>query len=176
MKAWKVTTMRAEEKKILEKYQRVSPVDVEGLARELGLSIHREPLGRGVSGKLVRLVDGPRGDYAIYVDEDDNRRRQRFTIAHEIAHFLLHRDRFEREIVDNERYRSRLSNAEETRANGLAADILVPVPTIRYLQSIGYETAAELARQLDVSELAMSIRLSYLRDQPVHNLTTTTAT
>jgi len=87
--------------------------------------------------------------------------RQRFTIAHEIAHFLLHRHLLESKgaLVDDTMYRSGLSTAEEAAANKMAAHILMPFSLINSLSNNGFNSVESLARQLQVSKTAMKIRL-----------------
>ena len=47
--------------------------------------------------------------YAIFVNKGDRyKTRQRFTIAHKIAHFILHREAIGDGIVDDALYRSGL--------------------------------------------------------------------
>ena len=88
--------------------------------------------------------------------------RQRFTVAHEVGHFVLHRDKLERgDLVDDAMYRSGLSSSEETAANRLAADILMPFQLIRSLLSAGIRDPEALANKLQVSAAAMRIRLGF---------------
>ena len=61
------------------------PVDVEAIARGMGLRIEYTYLRDGVSG-MVRAR--PDQIPTIYVDRDENPSRQRFTIAHELGHFV----------------------------------------------------------------------------------------
>ena len=62
------------------------PVAIEIVARRLNLTMEAAGLGENVSGMLV--VKGDRG--AIGYNSAHARVRQRFTISHEIAHYLLH--------------------------------------------------------------------------------------
>ena len=62
------------------------PVDVEGIARGLDiLEIHRKP-STGFEGML--LTQPEKTDGGIIVNSNSNARRQRFSIAHELGHFL----------------------------------------------------------------------------------------
>ena len=94
--------------------------------------------------------------------------RQRFTLAHEIGHMLLHRDRIGDGIVDDILYRSSLSDTLEAQANRLAADILMPYPLImeklhEYEDIVDEERKYEsVARDLEVSTTALKIRLGKL--------------
>ena len=66
------------------------PVNVEQVAKSLGLKVVRVDLGDDISGLLISKGDST----TIAVQESDPPKRQRFTIAHEIAHFHL-RHQFE---------------------------------------------------------------------------------
>jgi hypothetical protein len=57
------------------------PVDVERLARAEGFTIERRPLGDD---------DGETVGQCITVNSDQALVRQRFTIAHELGHFVMH--------------------------------------------------------------------------------------
>ncbi len=147
---------------VIAKYQKSAPVDVIGIARELGLNVwEMQSLPSSVSGKIFRdpLNGGPSG-FSIAVNASESPLRKRFTIAHEIAHFLLHRDFLEKDdLVDDAMYRSGLSSAEETQANRLAAQILMPFPLIQALVDSGVKDVATLANMFQVSQPAMKIRL-----------------
>ena len=149
---------------LLAKHQARAPVNVIGFANDLGIKVFTSnKLGSDISGKLFR--DGTLGGesgYAIVVNGSHPEVRRRFTIAHEIAHFALHRSAVGNGISDNEFYRSALSNKQETEANKLAAEILMPYALMKQIkdeQSLADGDANELARQLNVSEIAMKIRL-----------------
>lgn len=66
-------------------------VSVKALAEALGLDVHQVDLPKGMAG---RLVPDPFSDsgYAIEVNRHHSVRSRRFTVLHEIGHFLLHAD------------------------------------------------------------------------------------
>src|SRR5690348_7730596 len=108
---------------VIARHQQSAPVDVDAIANDLGLKVYRTDLGPEVFGILKR--DSSRGGwsgYAVWVNGKNHPNRQRFTLAHEIAHFVLHRDLIEDGIIDDTQYRSSLSGEYETQANKLAAD------------------------------------------------------
>ena len=147
---------------ILKKYQATAPIRVGALAAELGLTVLISELPSGISGKLSR--DAANVDrWIIRVNRHEHKNRQRFTIAHEIAHYVLHRDQIRSdlnsELTDDTFYRSGLSEKREWEANRLAAEILMPWPLIKTLTAAGKKTPRELAAELGVSESAISIRL-----------------
>jgi hypothetical protein len=149
---------------ILRRFQSEAPVNVVGLAQELGIKVWTsEKLASQISGKLFPDAQlGGSSGYAIVVNGTHAKTRQRFTIAHEIAHFVLHRKEIGAGVSDNEFYRSNLSNSMETEANRLAAEIIMPYSLIKKIKSqnsLADNDFATLAQALMVSEVAMKIRL-----------------
>src|SRR5258708_22623257 len=132
------------------------------MAQELCLSVWQmRSLSADVSGKIFRdsLNGGPSG-FSIAVNATHSAVRKRFTIAHEIAHFVLHRAILENgDLTDDAMYRSGLSSREETAANQLAAQILMPMPLIQSLVDAGLNDVQSLAARFQVSQTAMKIRL-----------------
>jgi Zn-dependent peptidase ImmA (M78 family) len=104
-------------------------------------------------------LNGGSSDFSIVVNKTESRARKRFTIAHEIAHFILHRDDITDGLVEDALFRGGLSSKQETQANQLAAEILMPFPLIEQLMAQGNRTIEELAEALEVSKAAISIRL-----------------
>jgi Zn-dependent peptidase ImmA (M78 family) len=152
---------------IIARYQAKAPVDVEAIARDLGIKIYAKDMGEDVFGSLVRdRTSGGWSGYAIYLNRDNHPNRRRFTLAHEIAHFVLHKDLVEAGIIDDIQYRSRLSNVHETQANQLAADILMP-RTLVEREAVDNEDGRPLWARFMVSEAAMDIRLKSLHLLPV---------
>lgn len=141
-------------------FQREAPVDVARVANAFGLNVWVGALGSGVSGKLFPDArHGGASGYSIVVNREEGRRRQRFTVAHEIGHFICHGARIGSGVSDDEWYRSSLSTREEAEANGVAAEILMPLRLIDRLRAAGVTDPEELADRLQVSPLAMRIRL-----------------
>lgn len=151
------------QKLILQRYTAELPVRVGALAKELGLKVVKSRLEPKISGQIGPSEEAPAG-YEIKVNMYESAERQRFTLAHEIAHFLLHRDRIGRGISDTVLYRSTLGSRIETEANKLAADIVMPSDQINQaLRStssvIGEAEVEKIARDFKVSKSAMRIRL-----------------
>lgn len=145
-------------KRLIRQHQDQPPVPVGALARNLGLEVLLATLKPGISGEL-RPSNREGGKYVIRVNRHEVKARQRFTIAHEIAHYLLHRDHIGSGIVDNTLYRSELSDIREHQANRLAAEILMPWHLIDTEVNSGRTTPEALAERLGVSETAIKIRL-----------------
>ncbi|NDW03075.1 ImmA/IrrE family metallo-endopeptidase [Jiella pacifica] len=141
----------------------VAPVDIDQVATRLGLAIYERSLPEGVSGMIERSPTyETESGFVIFVDDGEAYVRQRFTAAHEIGHYVLHRDRIGEGVTENYLLRSdRLSNWVEVQANRFAADLLMPLPLIEALTKQGYTSVPELAHKLQVSEIAMGIRLGH---------------
>ena len=143
------------------RFQEVTPVDLAGLARHFGLAVKAATLDPGKSGEI--RPDGV-GGYVIKVNRHDSVGRQRFTVAHEIAHFLLHRNHIGTGISDDALYRSNQSDQIEWEANRLAADVVMPTKAIRQAiataEKLGIANYRdELADRFQVSRAAMGIKL-----------------
>lgn len=147
------------QQKIIIKHQASFPVKVGAIAKDLGLTIKVSTLKPGISGQ-IKETDGV---VIIKVNRHDSKGRQRFTLAHEIAHFLLHKDKLHEGIEDTVLFRSNLSNELEVEANKLAADIVMPFSLINQVQfpaGTRLENRVErIASLLELSIPAIEIRL-----------------
>jgi hypothetical protein len=145
--------------KVIRKCTAETPVNIVGLANDLLLTVRQEDLGTD-SGEIVRDIDrGGFSGYCIVVNVTHPRVRKRFTAAHEVAHFLLHRDRITNRLRDDKMYRSSLGTTKEREANQLAADILMPRRAIAQFRTAGLQSPEELAAKFQVSAQAMRLRL-----------------
>jgi Zn-dependent peptidase ImmA (M78 family) len=99
------------------------PVPIEKIAERLGASIAYEAFEGDVSGMLYR--EGDR--VLIGVNSTHAPTRQRFTLAHEIAHLKLHEGQpifIDRLVRIN--WRDGTSARDEVEANAFAAELLMP--------------------------------------------------
>jgi Zn-dependent peptidase ImmA (M78 family) len=144
--------------------QKNAPVDPAALAAKLGISVEPMWLNDDMSGALVMV--GP-DKYEIHVNALHPQTRQRFTIAHELGHYVYHRALLGEGVNDNRAYRTttadklfnpRIGPKQETEANRFAASLLMPMEAVERLRGQGM-SAADMARHLGVSQHAMSIRL-----------------
>lgn len=148
----------------IKRAQRAAPVDVLGLAEDLGVRVNDSVLDSDISGELVQVSPGV---FEINVNARNPVTRQRFTIAHELGHYLYHKDLIGSGVDDDRAYRStsrgryfntRIGPREETAANQFAANLLMPWRLIEELRGEGL-TRGQMAGRLLVSEHAMAIRL-----------------
>lgn len=148
---------------LIAEHQKTAPVPVGAIAKALGLVVKVATLPIDISGEIKPDVHASAG-FQIRVNKHEAKSRQRFTIAHEIAHFLLHKVLIKDGLTDSVLYRSKLTNKREAEANRLAADILMPWslmdPLRSELKGLDLKSLApQLAKFLEVSEVAMNIRL-----------------
>jgi len=141
----------------IRRHQLAAPVETVSLANSLGLMVYKTSFGGNddISGMIRQEGD----EHVIYVNMNHHVNRRRFTIAHEIAHFILHKDEIGDGIVDDALYRSGLSSKFEAEANSLAADILMPWHLLADDEISGI-SIAHLADKYQVSAAAMAIRLN----------------
>jgi hypothetical protein len=151
------------ERELIRLNHAAAPVKLSAIARAFDIGLKSATLPAGISGE-IRPDPDRIGRFLIRVNRHDANNRQRFTVAHEIGHYLLHRDQIGNGIKDDVLYRSSLSDRREAEANRLAADLLMPEHLIeewleraRLLRVI--DVVAYLSAQFEVSEASMKIRL-----------------
>jgi Zn-dependent peptidase ImmA (M78 family) len=140
------------------------PVPVDKIAKNLGVKLRYGRLGE-VSGLLVRTNESA----TIGVNVTQMRVRQRFTIAHELGHLLLHQGIWSHKdegflVNFRSAKSSEATNVEEIEANFFAASILIPKQFLdqdNAIRALDSDTAVrDLARKYNVSRHAMSLRLA----------------
>jgi len=136
------------------------PIKLVPLAQKLGIRVYAAAWPDNISGKIQKdATRGGESGFAIFINKDHHKKRQRFTLAHELAHYVLHEPLIGDGMFDDALYRSGLSNTEERQANSLAADILMPWRHLEsYVDRFG-DDVAKLAEIFEVSRNAMSIRI-----------------
>lgn len=146
------------------------PVDVEEIAKKVGVDIRKAVHDTDLSGFLYRTED----QTFIGVNERHSPRRQRFTIAHELGHYLLHSLIGVRmDVAVQAKYRNARSSEgvdpEEIEANTFAAELLMPanlieadMARISAVDILDDQEIHQMAEHYDVSVQALTIRLSNL--------------
>jgi Zn-dependent peptidase ImmA (M78 family) len=158
---------------LLEQYKTSFPVHVGKLAEELGLTvISTADLPHGMSGSISKEGD----EYVVYVNSAQALRRQRFTIAHEIGHFLKHRPYLDTtdEILNPakkvllSRSNSNTTTApgsdarrRELEADSFAADLLMPEATFKDVW-VKSQSLKDVADYFGVSAMAANVRAALL--------------
>ena len=147
--------------------------DVSKCADHLNIAVHPAVLDSDVSGFLVLNDEGP----YIGFNKSHNEHRSRFTIAHEIGHYILHKNdsrlfidrtqKAEQRILFRDNGSSTGEFAKEREANSFAAALLMPRKAVEVAAayrntSSDEELIEELAKIFNVSKQAMQIRLANL--------------
>lgn len=145
------------------------PVPVSRLATDLGAEVVEERLDRRMSGLLYREPDR----VLLGVNATQSPVRQRFTIAHEIGHLVLHPGRqvfLDHRVNFRDVTSSLAVDRDEIQANAFAAELLMPADMVLAecrraaaagtLATAGF--VADLAAIFDVSTEAMGHRLTNL--------------
>lgn len=159
-------------RKILQEYSSIDgAIPIEEIAKKKGIEISHLDLSKEVSGAMKRV--GKSGKPVIIVNDNDTDERKRFTIAHELGHFLLHS--LSPQHIDKQKvyFRDSVSSTGEDimeiQANQFAAELLMPINSLKkdffkYSNLIEGDNPAKMIKKLaekyKVSEQSMSIRIS----------------
>lgn len=98
---------------------------------------------------------------AIFVNKMESPGRKRFTIAHEIGHYVLKHK--ESHILKRDELSSLGTNQQEKEANAFAAELLMPEEIFKFLYKDVGLTDRELAIEFGVSTHAIAVRKQTLR-------------
>ncbi len=133
-------------------------LDIEALIREKDINIERLRLDSSISGRLRK----ENGKWTITINANHSEKRQRFTLAHELAHYYLHKE-FKDDFSDEEIfYRNEESGTLEYAANRFASDLLINPSDLKKLIKSGVVLIDEIASHFNVSPTAVKIQLSRL--------------
>jgi Zn-dependent peptidase ImmA (M78 family) len=145
------------------------PVPIDEIALARGLKLKPYDMGEEISGVL--LIEGDKSTIGYNTRESEA--RQRFTIAHELGHYELHKSKHELFIDKKipivfyrDQNSSKGDNQMEQEANAFAASILMPIPFIKReiqkgnIKSFDENALMELSKIFNVSLAAMTIRIS----------------
>jgi len=136
------------------------PVDPFKIAENLGIVVYEEDLDNNLAGFIIReSADAP---VEVYLNSNDSALRRRFTLAHELGHYIQRGDDEALGFVDK---RSELAmsgaDPQERWANAFAAELLMPAAIVKKYWAEG-ESADALAQKFQVSNAAINVRLSSL--------------
>lgn len=154
------------------------PVPVETIAHQLGIGEIRRLEATGFEGGLIAFDD--KSDGVILVNSrSNNPRRERFTIGHELGHFLSpwHKasgaDGFRCTSRDMARSKAQPNDRAaqmEVEANRFAADLLFPRPYFRKdlarSKAVDVEHVVALAKRYDMSKESTARRYVEEHDEP----------
>ena len=164
-------------KKAVELKKANGYIDTVKLANLFGIEVVPENW-KDDSSAYIKFDDS-NDKFIIFVNTNHSKERQRFSIAHEIAHFILHKEIIkELKQVDRNSLRS-LAPEQEKAADKLAAKILMPDNLVEeYLtqlhitkqNEINKDTLSKFAKDFNVSFLAAYIKLKELNYNLSYNI------
>ncbi len=151
------------------------PVKIIQICNENGLEVFEEYLEPDVSGLIV-VDEKPWEKYGtnqfILVNSMESAVRRRFTIAHELAHFVLHRNGSRLFAHRDMAAEGAVRSSMEQEANYFAANILMPEKLVRekvedlrdriWSKIPGFVLVKEIADHFLVSESAAEVRLKQI--------------
>ena len=149
-----------------------SPVPVEKIAKSIGVQVRFSPLDDELSG-MIYIKDGVP---IVGVNSIHHPNRQRFTIAHELGHYQLHRDVLSSAVHVDKNFPVLMRDANsatgwdkrEIEANQFAAALLMPKSSIEHalggkpLDIDDDRPLEEIARKFRVSKQALEYRIRKL--------------
>lgn len=121
------------------------------------IKILKIALASDVSGKL-EFKDG---FWLMSVNSQHPEVRQRYTLGHELGHYLNHRDSV-KSFEDTVYFRNKQKSSMEYMADQFAARLLMPENDVNELVKSGVKTVKEMSLKFGVSLEAMKYRLEQL--------------
>ncbi|MBY3413134.1 ImmA/IrrE family metallo-endopeptidase [Rhizobium laguerreae] len=148
-------------------FDSAGPVDPVAVANELGLKVFNATFDdEGIHGLIAKRPSNT----SIFVNVNDKPVRKRFTVAHELGHFVLHLAAGEGEFIDTQDNFRTVQDPDtpwddkrrsEWEANVFAAALLMPPEAVhRAWKEIGDPEG--MAAYFQVSRQAMALRLDSL--------------
>ncbi len=142
------------------------PVPIVRIAQKLGLQIYEMAMPKMNESVPSGILTQMENKWVVILNQDDSPTRKRFTVAHEIGHFLLHKGRgfiddfsagetFYRNVEENQTLEI------EKEANLFAAAVLMPEQKLKEIWP-SCNNPAEAAEKFNVSEVSMTYRLKNL--------------
>lgn len=137
------------------------PIDVEGLLAQLGGDIQVD-VGHEMDPESLRIH--PDNSFIVFIAANTSYRRDRFTIAHELGHLILHHNHTSDKPVVFQRYGQ---SRQETEANAFAGALLMPEKAFRDFwcehQNLTHDARLDaVVRQFQVSKSAADVRRQVL--------------
>lgn len=149
------------------------PVPAERIAKWCGVRVVYRPLDDELSG----MISIREGSPIVGVNSQHHPNRQRFTIAHELGHFVLHRRTIEDRVHVDKKFQILMRSTKsasgteriEIEANRFAAELLMPLHLLEPLLSRhdidDDEPLQRLARTFRVSRQALEFRIRHLTSE-----------
>jgi len=88
----------------------------------------------------------------IFINANDTKKAQIFTLIHELVHILINQSEFSDITIKN-------TNKIETFCNNVTAEVLLPEKNLSYINKITKNTIKELSDKYNISKLAILYKL-----------------
>lgn len=152
------------QQKIYKKYASSIPFDVISFAQDLGIEVlESDQLEKTTRGYIKEFSNNK---MVICVNKNNYFNRKRFTIAHELGHYFLHRSALSKIRIDAEdyepMYHDETLDQQEKDANDFGASILMPQEPFTKLWNQKDYPVEAMAKYFLVSELAIETRAKFL--------------
>lgn len=122
------------------------------------IDIQYEPLDSSISGLLKKNNDR----WIIIVNLLHHKHRQKFTLGHELAHYVLHKNDSDT-FSDTTFFRGLTNDNIERSANDFASQLLMPETSVRrMIDDEHIRSIEELSEKFGVSAAAMLYRVKQL--------------
>lgn len=129
------------------------PIDLETILDSYALLLKKGDFkDPNISGAFSRT------DSTIYVSGKESPERQQFTVAHELGHYKLHKDRTTEILWREKLWQFGSKDKDETAANWFVASLLMPKAAVERMWKIT-KNPSDLAKFFGVSKAAMYFRL-----------------
>ena len=154
---------KAEAAKVIKDYGLSKPpIDPEAIAEDMGIDVVYAHFSPSAKDKISGFIQFE--PLRIVVNNDIRPNRMTFTIAHELAHYLMHQDYAKSNnyrVMPRSNYHEEKKPAEEQEADCFAAELLVPIDMLKSYKD--YASSRVLARIFAVSEDVILNRLKRLK-------------
>ena len=134
------------------------PVDILKIAKTNDIEVYAGELDKKVSGAI--RYDKEKDKFAILVNKNDSMVRQRFTIAHELGHFFLHKEILKSDEIHVD-IMFRMPDEKEKEVDYFAGALLMNRTLLEKMHE-AITSITELAQIFKVSVSAMTVRLDKL--------------
>lgn len=149
--------------------QQIPPINISLLLNKIGIKkipfdfSEIENLCKCDKGSILGIIFAKDESLNIFYRMDDTLNRQRFTLAHELAHCCLDTDSLKKRHIEL-RDAETSNEPKERRANTFAGELLIPQKSLEsiYPRLIMTPTLTDLANIYKVSRNVMAARLDYL--------------
>lgn len=156
---------------LLSKYKisLIPPINISLLLRKIGISeipfdfTAIENIMNYKSGEVLGAIFAKNDNLSIFYRLSDTKNRQRFTLAHEIAHCCLHSENLEKKHIElRSSYTANIP--KEYQANIFAGELLIPKESLDkiYNKFLIAPPLSDISKIFEVSTTVMAARLDYL--------------